>query len=266
MLAIHRWAPIVLLAVAMPLVAADEKKKKKGDADTTPPATEQDYKQLAQAREITGKLLNFDPTARRLTIQVEYLIYRPNDKLKGGKGANLQRQQEELLREQQQVLRSRNPAEMMRRLQQLQARVQRLQAQQLKGQKDLFKTEKAHKDFDLETIENVKVRLAQLPTEYDDKGFPKKYTDKELKERKGPDPKLPGYTASPDDVKVGQIVKLTLARKKPAPKPADKDKDEDKDKDKDAAADSHPEVTMIVILKEADDPPSSGDKKGKKKP
>jgi hypothetical protein len=257
----------VLLAAVVPLCAADEKKKK-GDAANAPPTTEQDYKQLAQARLVTGKLLNFEPTDRKLTIQIEYQIYKPNDKNKGGKANNLQRQQEQLLREQQEVLRSRNPAELVRRLQQLQARVQRLQAQQLKGQKDLFKVEKPHKDFDLEAVENVKVRLAQLPVEYDEKGYPIKHTDKELKERKGPDPKLPGYTASIEDVKVGQTVKLTLARKKPAPKPADKDKDQknDKDVDKDAAADNHPDVTMIVILKDADEPPpSKGNKNEKKK-
>jgi hypothetical protein len=261
---IHRWAGIALLIAVGPLFAADDKKKK-GDADKSPPATEQDYKQLAQVHEIAGTLLNFEPTDRRLSIRVEYQIYKPNDKNKGAKGNNLQRQLEQLLREQQQVLQSRNPAEMMRRLQHLQARVQRLQAQQLKGQKDLFKVEKAHKDFDLEAVENVKVRMAELPREYDDKGYPKKYSDQELKERKGPDPKLPGYTAALEDVQVGQVVKLTLARKKPAPKPADKDGDKDNDQDKDAMADARPEVTMIVILKEAPDLPSKGEKKPKKK-
>jgi hypothetical protein len=36
------------------------------------------------------------------------------------------------------------------------------------------------KQFDLQATDNVKVRLSKLPVEYDDKGFPKKYTDAEL--------------------------------------------------------------------------------------
>jgi len=64
------------------------------------------------------------------------------------------------------------------------------------------------------TIDDVKVRTLNLPVQYDDKGKPKKaYTAKEKKELKG-DPKLPGYSAGFEDLKVKQIVEVTLVRKK----------------------------------------------------
>jgi hypothetical protein len=50
--------------------------------------------------------------------------------------------------------------------------------------------------------------------EYDDKGFPKKYIDAVLKERKGPDPGQPGYASSFEELKPGQIVKLAFAADK----------------------------------------------------
>ena len=44
---------------------------------------------------------------------------------------------------------------------------------------------------------------SKLPVEYDDKGFPKKYTDAELKERTGPDPSQPGYASSFEELEPG---------------------------------------------------------------
>jgi hypothetical protein len=63
------------------------------------------------------------------------------------------------------------------------------------------------------TIDDVKVRTINPPVQYDDKGKKKVYTAKEKKELKG-DPKLPGYTAGFEDLKVNQVVEVTLVRKK----------------------------------------------------
>ncbi len=63
------------------------------------------------------------------------------------------------------------------------------------------------------TIDDVKIRTTNPPVQYDDKGKKKVYTAKEKKELKG-DLKLPGYTAGFEDLKVNQIVEVTLVRRK----------------------------------------------------
>jgi hypothetical protein len=66
----------------------------------------------------------------------------------------------------------------------------------------------------LMTVDDLKVRSQEPPVAYDDKGNKKKYTAKEKKELRGPDPKLPGYTAGFEDLKVNQIVEVWLVYKK----------------------------------------------------
>ena len=66
----------------------------------------------------------------------------------------------------------------------------------------------------LMTVDDVKIRTQEPPVAYDDKGNKKKYTAKERKELKGDDPKLPGYTAGFEDLKVNQIVQVSLVYKK----------------------------------------------------
>ena len=108
--------------------------------------------------------------------------------------------------------------------------------------------EKKTQQVDVSSTDDVKVRLAEPPPAYDDKGNIKKRTDKELKELKGdpkdPDYKLPGYPAQWSDVRQGSYVKVTLVKKKethPAgPKP--------KDADPDPLGDNLPQASLIEIL------------------
>ena len=71
-----------------------------------------------------------------------------------------------------------------------------------------------HKEFELQVDDEVKVRRQDPPIQYDDKGKLRKPTAEELKEFKGPDPKLPGYSAEYADLKNGQVVKVTLSKRK----------------------------------------------------
>jgi hypothetical protein len=104
----------------------------------------------------------------------------------------------------------------------------------------------AFKQVEMQANDDLKVRMLNPPVDFDLKGKPRKYTSKELRDMKGPDTKLPGYTAEFDDIKPGQIVKLYLPNKsKPAPKPAVKPKDSDEPKPVEK-----PEVLMVVILQE----------------
>jgi hypothetical protein len=108
-------------------------------------------------------------------------------------------------------------------------------------------------DVDLQPTDDMKVRTLVLPPDFDEKGRPKKYTAKELKELKGPDPKLPGYASDFDSLKPDQIVKVFLARKKPAktapkpPGPRKKGKEDNPDA-ADVRMENRPEVTMVLIL------------------
>src|SRR5262249_40648865 len=95
-------------------------------------------------------------------------------------------------------------------------------------------------DIELEALDDVVVRRARPPEEFDDKGRIKKLTRAELKELKG-DPKQPGYKAEFSDVQTEQYIQVTLVRKKgtavKAPRPK---RGKDKDADIDVLADNLP--------------------------
>jgi len=57
------------------------------------------------------------------------------------------------------------------------------------------------------------VRTLKLPLAFDDKGNPRKYTPQELKDLKGTEG-LPGYTADISDLKAGQIVRVSVSKRK----------------------------------------------------
>jgi hypothetical protein len=116
-----------------------------------------------------------------------------------------------------------------------------------KRQQDLYKNMPT-KEVKLQGVEEVKVRTKVLPVNYDEKGKPKKYTKKELAELKGPNKKLPGYTAEWSNLNKGQVVQVYLAKKKTktkVKKKKDKEEDDELFDDKD-----RPKVVMIVILQE----------------
>jgi hypothetical protein len=100
-----------------------------------------------------------------------------------------------------------------------------------------------HRNVDLTPAEDMIVRTSFVPVEFDEKGKPRKRTQKELKELKG-DSKLPGYQADASALKRGQQVTCYLEIKKKSGK---------KD-DTDALVDSKPKVRLILIT--AEPPPS----------
>ena len=72
-------------------------------------------------------------------------------------------------------------------------------------------------DIELLLKDDVKIRQANPPEAFDDKGRPKKYTIKELKELKGDDLKTPGYPADFSDLINQSIVNVTLMQKPQKP-------------------------------------------------
>jgi hypothetical protein len=212
-------------------------------------ATPQEYQALTQAGEVTGRVKSVNGTDKSLTLEIDVPAANRNAANQLNREV---RQQDDIARREADILRTRDPVQRAQKMQQLQAEIQRDQirdAQSANG-----KVQTVHKDFDLDAINDVKVRRQDPPVQYDDKGNVKKYTSKELADLKG-DPKQPGYAADWTDLKAGQTIKVTVM----APK-KDKDaKDKDKDKDK---TDTTPRVSKVTIVKDA---PEDADKGGKKK-
>jgi hypothetical protein len=92
-----------------------------------------------------------------------------------------------------------------------------------------------------------KVRSVDPPENFDEKGNVKKYTKAQLQKLKGDDPaekKMIGYKTEFSEVKVGDVIQITVsvpkkaaAAAKPAKKAAKAKKDDDADADKDAKED-----------------------------
>lgn len=108
------------------------------------------------------------------------------------------------------------------------------------------------KDVDLILADDVKVRIGDPPIEFDDKGNLKKYSSEELKNLKGGE-KTWGFAADTSQLKPGEIVRVTVARKKSSgPKTKDTVPDE-------------PVVKMVFILKDPGDKAAAAADKTKKK-
>src|SRR5258708_23890524 len=100
----------------------------------------------------------------------------------------------------------------------------------------------AFMEFKIDILDEVKVRRMNPTPAFDDKGKPKPYTAKELKNLKGPDPKLPGYNSDYDELKKGQTVKVFLGMKKEEPSNSSSTK-EAKDKNQDISSSSNSKGT-----------------------
>src|SRR5207244_3200625 len=88
-----------------------------------------------------------------------------------------------------------------------------MQQMQNQGNPNLYQVKEIKKDIELRAADEMKVRVLNPPVDYDDKGRPKKYTAKELKELKGPDTSLPGYAGDLESLRPNQVVKVYLKKK-----------------------------------------------------
>jgi hypothetical protein len=240
---------------------------------------------------------NFSSLEARTMNQVLQDLNRAQQAPRGGGGYNRRNAASVMMHQQQQYMQS------QQRMSQAMARAQQKELQllqrELQAIQNLYQVVQTTREVDLQADVVVKVRIKDLPEEFDEKGNVKKYTVQEKAALKGKDKNLPGYESSPDALKVGQTVQVTLRTyKKPTPKKttistsktkdadknkdadkdadkdkdkdADKDKEKDKtkgkdaDKDKDASTQHKMQVKMIVILKESDTPQNSTTESKKK--
>jgi hypothetical protein len=216
----------------------DDAKKddaKKDDKDAKPDAKKEIDKKEAKETErkykdgvLRGTIKNVDETKRQLRLELAIPITKLNE---GEARALVQEQanlQTAILKRDANGIANANNA-----IAQHQAR--------------LYSIETKKVDIQVTTVEDLKVRLARPPVQFDEKGKVKKYTKKELDDLKGPDTKLPGYMAEFSDLHADQIVEVYL-KKKDASKGAKPTGKKDKDADTDLLAHVLPEVSMVVIL------------------
>jgi hypothetical protein len=109
----------------------------------------------------------------------------------------------------------------------------------------IYQLDKIYKEVEWTAADEFKVRTANPPPLFDEKGRPKRYTKKELQELRGND-KLPGFPAEFSDIKAGQIVQVTLLQNKTGSRPVKRGRDAEGD----ASVDNLPKMSLIIILVE----------------
>jgi hypothetical protein len=215
---IFPWIGLLLmLGVLLPVSLADDK-----DSPKTDSKEKKERDKLVASGKVQGKLVSVDAKQHYLTLEITVPTTKPNPQV-----------QQAIANLQQQLVNARRN----RNAQQ----VANLQIEITKKQAELYKGEP--KKLDFEATEEAKVRTMILPMEVDEKGKPRKLTEKEKKALKGQgaDAKLEGYTADFEGLKKGQSVKVQLAKSKDKTKAKEKDPEEDGDRYK---------VSLIVILAE----------------
>jgi hypothetical protein len=177
-------------------LAAEPKK----DAEKDPKKPEPE--KLISLGQVAGVLTSTGGSESGYTIRVTLHVVEPNPQAQ----LDLLKKNQQLVQKQAQIMRERNPWQRQQQMVQFMR-----EAQQAPG--NLFTVKEVQQDVKAGAADDMKVRLAQPPEAFDDKGNLRKYTDKELKELKGTDSSLPGYTGALDDLKNNQLVLVTLARK-----------------------------------------------------
>jgi hypothetical protein len=213
---------LALALVFLPVTFAQDKKPDdkampKDDKDK-PKDQKEALEKMHIAGEVTGKLILWGSSDKGFTVQVTVPYYVINE----GEARALAQSQVNLAkaRNAQDLLNARNDM--------------------MYHQARLYMEKKEDVKIDFTPSAEMKVRILN-PVVYDDKGKPKRLTPKEKAELKGPDKKLPGYTADPSDVKQDMIVTVYIEKKKTTRTTSKEDKEK-------GLADSKPEALMLVIV------------------
>jgi hypothetical protein len=237
MYSIFRWAGLALLMAAFvfPVLGADARTKKK-DGDDKSAKSKDSKEEYVVIQQYEGVITQI--TSGEKTFTATVIIHTPNQ-------------------------------EAIKKLNELRAQLQGTTdigtAQNLT--KQIFETqaavqkgaeEKVDKTF--EAPEDVKVRIGELPIEFDENGVRKKPTEAERKQKKGPG-NLWGYPADFEQLANGTNVKLFLSVKKATAEALKKrtnkkvvGRAKPKEPEIDPTDDDPPTVRMIYILPETKKP------------
>lgn len=219
-----RWIAALALP-ALLLTGSLVEAQKKADVDKD---TDKGGEKMIKVGSVAGKVMAVYEDKKKIRIQVSVQVPNP---------AGMQA----VYQAQMQMAQARNAAS-----------AYQAQIALAKAQQGLVKME--NKDIEIQATDDVVVRMARPKEDFDEKGKPKRYTKKELKELKGDDKKLPGYKADFGDISTDQIIQLTIVRKKGSSLPKTprrvKAKDKDASAEADLLADNAPQASLIVILQE----------------
>jgi len=257
----RRLIGVSLLVAACIALSSAEVQAQKKKAANGQPAIAVDSDKLTSG-EYVGILRSVPGSDRKFNLEVQVPGAAVGNVGNANRIAQLQLQ---IQQAQLQYVAARTPQQRqhaMNHLNSLQRQAQRTVANSNKAAGKGGKTNVPTKEIEFQASEKVVVRTMLLPSQFDEKGNPKKFTREELNALKGKDKTALGYECSLDQLENGQKVRVVLAVA-PAKKP-EADKEKDKDKDDPAAADKRRQVKMIVVLEEAkaaDGPAAKGKKK-----
>ena len=211
-----------LVAAAVAPVWAEPKKPEGAAAKDQKEALDK----MVSAGEVVGKLTGWgDGNHKTLTLHVTLTYQVPNaDAIKNI--LNLKQQQNQIL-----TNAGLNPLQKQQQLAQNQTEI-------AKNQANAFTKKEETKTVELQVGDEMKVRLSDPPVAFDEKGKPKKYTAKELRELKG-DSKLPGFPADMSNLANDQLLQVQLVV--PKKKTVSKEKD-------DKTAENKLIASVVVIL------------------
>jgi hypothetical protein len=205
---------------------------KKDDKAAKKPAAKKEHvvnEKTIKAGEIVGRVVSVNGTGKVVRLKVTYEIPKLNEGAYNGLNqARVNLAQAQLKRD-------------FNGMAQAQAEIARNSAQ-------MYKTETKEKEVEITAADDVVVRNQNPPEQYDAKGRPKRLTEKERRELKGPDTKTPGFPAEFTDLRQDQIVQVTLVRNKDTARRAPR-----KAKDVEAALspENLPHASRIMILADA---------------
>jgi hypothetical protein len=209
-----RWvSPFLALVLAGFVTAADTKK-------TT---TTKETKKIQSSGSAIGKLTVLEGSTKNFAVQLEFYEPDPNKVL------GLEKYKRDVALD---LARTTNPIDRRNKAVNYAVEIKKREA-------DLYR--KVHKDLKLEPAEDMKVRWKNPPVVYDDNGKPKKLTPKERLKLKGPNKKLIGYEASPENLRVNQMVRVYLAKEK---------KKKSKDEKEEGFFDQRHKAVMVLILQD----------------
>lgn len=213
---------------------ADPEKK----PDDKKPAKKPAPEKLVFSKKFATKVTSIGSSSREITVET----YEPDPQKVQAFQTWVVQQQQTLAQQQFSALKQTNFSARANALASYQKAVYQFEIQAAqKGGINLMSV----KPLELRAAENAKVRSMSLPIEFDDLGFQKKWTKKELDERRD-NTGLPGFPVDFDAIKSGQLVEVYLAKQAPMAKGKKKGPDDD-----DPPMAKGQEFVLIIIRQEA---------------
>lgn len=202
------WLPLSLVLVG-PVFAQKKKAPFRKPLDKT-----ETEKKLIEAGKVAGELVHIEPSKHSFRLKVTYQYAKINPGALQG-----------ILQAQQQLATARSAQQVYQAQQSL-----------IQNQANLYTLQSASKEFPIEAAEKCEVRLPAPKQAFDDMGNVKKLKPKELAALRGKDRMFDGEFS---DLTIGQIVQITLVKRR-LPRGAKK---EDLEENK-------PQASRIAVLRQ----------------